>query len=59
MCVLRLYWRHAHREDDMDTRWPTGHKEFCVKPAVALRQRIRDELHRLDPEYAKVSIGVK
>lgn len=34
-------------------------KEFCVRPAVALRQRIRDELHRLDPEYVKVSIGVK
>jgi ATP-dependent Lon protease len=34
-------------------------KEFCVKPAVELRQRIRDELHKLDPEYAKVSIGFK
>ncbi len=32
-------------------------KEFCVKPAVALRQRVRDELHKLDPEYAKVAIG--
>ena len=32
-------------------------KEFCVKPAVELRQRVRDELHKLDPEYAKVSIG--
>ena len=31
--------------------------EFCVKPAVELRQRIRDELHKLDPEYAQVSIG--
>lgn len=32
-------------------------KEFCVKPAVELRQRVRDELHKLDPEYAKVVIG--
>jgi ATP-dependent Lon protease len=32
-------------------------KEYCVKPAVELRQRIRDELHKLDPEYAKVAIG--
>ncbi|TEU13200.1 MAG: BREX system Lon protease-like protein BrxL, partial [Anaerolineales bacterium] len=31
-------------------------KEFCVKPAVELRQRIRDELYKLDPEYAKVEI---
>jgi ATP-dependent Lon protease len=38
---------------------PTGEqfKEFCVKPAVELRQRVRDELHKLDPEYAQVSIG--
>ena len=32
-------------------------KEFCVKPAVELRQRVRDELHKLDPEYSKVEIG--
>jgi ATP-dependent Lon protease len=32
-------------------------KEFCVKPAVELRQRIRDELYKLDPEYVKVEIG--
>ena len=32
-------------------------REFCVQPAVELRQRVRDELHKLDPEYAKVSIG--
>lgn len=32
-------------------------RDFCVKPAVELRQRIRDELHKLDAEYAKVSIG--
>jgi len=32
-------------------------REFCVRPAVELRQRIRDELHKLDPEYAQVHIG--
>ena len=32
-------------------------KEYCVKPAVQLRQRVRDELHKQDPEYAKVEIG--
>ncbi|MBN1933575.1 MAG: BREX system Lon protease-like protein BrxL [Anaerolineae bacterium] len=32
-------------------------REHCVRPAVALRQRVRDELHKLDPEYAKVEIG--
>ncbi len=33
-------------------------REYCARPAVALRQRIRDELHKMDPEYAKVSITV-
>lgn len=32
-------------------------RQFCVKPAVELRQRVRDELHKLDPEYARVLIG--
>jgi ATP-dependent Lon protease len=32
-------------------------REFCVRPAVELRQRVRDELHKLDPEYAKVTIN--
>ena len=32
-------------------------REYCVKPAVELRQRVRDELHKMDPEYAKVEIG--
>ena len=32
--------------------------EFCVKPSVELRQRVRDELHKMDKEYGKVSIGV-
>ncbi|MGB4660510.1 MAG: BREX system Lon protease-like protein BrxL [Mobilitalea sp.] len=32
--------------------------KFCVQPAVDLRQRVRNELHKLDKEYAKVNIGV-
>ena len=32
-------------------------RESCVKPAVQLRQRVRDELHKMDPEYEEVSIG--
>ncbi|WP_282155892.1 BREX system Lon protease-like protein BrxL [Cytobacillus gottheilii] len=37
------------------------HEEFvkyCLKPAVELRQRVRDELHKMDKEYAKVKIEV-
>jgi len=34
-------------------------RDYCVRPAVALRQRVRDELHKMDPEYAQVSIGVE
>jgi len=33
-------------------------RDHCVRPAVELRQRVRDELHRMDPEYAQVEIGV-
>ena len=33
-------------------------REYCVRPAVELRQRVRDELHKMDPEYAAVQIGV-
>jgi ATP-dependent Lon protease len=32
---------------------------YCVKPAVELRQRVRDELHKMDLEYPEVSIGVQ
>jgi ATP-dependent Lon protease len=31
---------------------------YCVRPAVELRQRVRDELHKMDPEYPQVAIGV-
>ena len=33
-------------------------RDHCVRPAVALRQRIRDELHKMDPEYAQVDTQV-
>lgn len=33
-------------------------REFCVRPAIQLRQQVRDELHRLDPEYAAVRIQI-
>lgn len=33
--------------------------KYCVKPAVSLRQRVRDELNKLDQEYKKVDIKVK
>ncbi|MBZ9688456.1 BREX system Lon protease-like protein BrxL [Clostridium estertheticum] len=32
--------------------------KYCVKPAVTLRQSVRDELYKMDREYAKVNIGV-
>jgi ATP-dependent Lon protease len=31
--------------------------EYCLKPAVQLRQRVRNQLALLDPEYSKVRIG--
>ena len=30
---------------------------YCVEPAIELRQRVRDELHKLDAEYAPVQIS--
>jgi ATP-dependent Lon protease len=33
--------------------------EYCLKPAVELRQRIRNELKLMDPEYANVVIGIE
>jgi len=32
--------------------------KYCVRPAVDLRQRVRDELNKMDREYAKVKIEV-
>lgn len=31
---------------------------FCLKPAIELRQRVRDQLHYLDPEYKNYSISI-
>jgi ATP-dependent Lon protease len=31
--------------------------EYCLKPAVQLRQRVRDQLALLDPEYPRLRIG--
>jgi ATP-dependent Lon protease len=31
--------------------------EYCLKPAISLRQRVRDQLAILDPEYTRVTIG--
>lgn len=31
---------------------------YCLKPAVELRQRVRDELYKMDREYVKVDIKV-
>ena len=33
--------------------------DYCLRPAVELRQRIRDELHRMDPEYPDITIGIE
>lgn len=30
---------------------------YCLKPAIQLRQRVRDQLALLDPEYPRLSIG--
>ena len=32
--------------------------KYCVKPAVELRQRVRDELYKMDKEYKRVLIKV-
>jgi ATP-dependent Lon protease len=46
----KLLFPHGQLSDD-DLR------EYCLKPAIALRQRVRDQLSILDPEYAQVKIG--
>lgn len=33
-------------------------RENCVRPSVELRQRVREELHKMDAEYARVEIRV-
>jgi ATP-dependent Lon protease len=34
-------------------------REYCLRPAVELRQRVRDQLHKMDAEYAEVKIEIK
>ena len=36
---------------------PDEFRQYCVQPAIELRQRVRDELHKLDAEYVPVSIS--
>lgn len=33
--------------------------DYCLKPAIELRQRVRDQLHYLDPEYQSYVIDIK
>ena len=35
---------------------PEEFRDCCVVPAIELRQRVRDELHKMDTEYAAVKI---
>ncbi len=38
---------------------PEEFRIYCVVPAVELRQRVRDELHKLDAEYSSVFIQAR
>lgn len=33
--------------------------EYCLKPAISLRQRVRNQLAYLDPEYKAMTISVE
>lgn len=46
----KLFFPHGQLSDD-------DFIEYCLKPAIALRQRVRDQLALLDPEYVRVYIG--
>ena len=46
---LKLLFPHAELSDE-------DFVEYCLKPAIRLRQRVRDQLAMLDPEYARVKI---
>lgn len=46
----KLLFPHGAMSDD-------DFVEYCLKPAITLRQRVRDQLAILDPEYARVKIG--
>lgn len=47
----KLLFPHGHMSD-------ADFAEYCLKPAIQLRQRVRDQLAQLDPEYAQVRIRV-
>lgn len=32
--------------------------KYCVKPAVEMRQRVRDELHKMDKEFKNIQMGI-
>ena len=36
---------------------PEEFRQQCAVPAVELRQRVRNELHKMDSEYAVVNIS--
>ena len=36
---------------DLTTVTEQEFADFCLKPAIALRQALRDQLHYLDPEF--------
>lgn len=46
----KLLFPHGELSDD-------DFVSYCLKPAISLRQRVRDQLAYLDPEYARVKIG--
>jgi ATP-dependent Lon protease len=46
----KLLFPHGQMSDDEFTT-------YCLRPAIALRQRVREQLALLDAEYARVQIG--
>lgn len=46
----KLLFPHGELTDD-------DFVEYCLRPAISLRQRVRDQLSLLDPEYVRVKIG--
>lgn len=41
---------------DLSTATESEFVRYCLEPAVALRQRLRDQLHYLDPEFPNYEI---
>ncbi len=46
----KLLFPHGQIEDN-------DFNEYCLKPAIRLRQKVREQLAILDPEYVRVRIG--